>query len=172
MSVDRGAAVTGPAVRTGWSREGSEFASRSSRPTPAAGACVAAMIWTAARSCACTQVSRRRTSRGRSVREPSDRCHEMCSGVILQRVQCPAGPPSPKLSRTELPSDDEVEVVTEWLAPPVKEGRSNVLESTSSPTHVPVIQRPADANSKTSTLQDREKVCVWASHRPVGALTA
>lgn len=82
----------------------------------------------------------------------------MCSGVILRRVQSSTAPPSPKQSRTDLPSDDEVEVVTEWLAPPVQEGRSNMLESTSSPLHVPVIQRPTDA--KTTTPQDRDKVRV------------
>lgn len=78
---------------------------------------------------------------------------KICSGVVLQKVQTPTTPPSPKLSRMEHPSDDEVEVVTEWLAPPVQEGQSNV-ESTSSPLHVPVIQGPSDA--KTSTPQDRE----------------
>lgn len=75
----------------------------------------------------------------------------MCSGVVLQRVLTPAELPPPKLARVDLPSDDEVEVVTEWLAPPVLEGRSNLLETpptlsppTSPPLHVPVIQRPSD----------------------------
>lgn len=81
----------------------------------------------------------------------------MCPGVILQRVQSPTRAPSPKLPRTDLPSDDEVQVVTEWLVPSPEEGQSAVMEGTSPPLHVPVIQRPADAK----TLQDRDKVRVW-----------
>uniref|UniRef100_A0A8D2ZCK8 Histone-lysine N-methyltransferase SETDB2 n=1 Tax=Scophthalmus maximus TaxID=52904 RepID=A0A8D2ZCK8_SCOMX len=88
-------------------------------------------------------------------------------GVILKRVQALLEPSPPKLTRCDLPSDDEVEVVTEWLAPPVLEGRSNLLESpppptsppTSPPLHVPVIQRPLDANaaaSSSSTPQVRD----------------
>lgn len=46
-----------------------------------------------------------------------------------------------------MPSDDEVEVITEWLAPSEKQ------EAISSP-HVPVIQRPTDGK----TQQDQEKV--------------
>lgn len=80
----------------------------------------------------------------------------MCPGVILQRVQSPAAPPSPKLPRMDLPSDDEVQVVTEWLVPSLEEGESAVKEGSSPPLHVPVIQRPAD----TKTLQDRDKVRV------------
>ncbi|XP_051913403.1 histone-lysine N-methyltransferase SETDB2 isoform X1 [Hippocampus zosterae] len=72
------------------------------------------------------------------------------AGVILQKVQRPVEPPPPKLTRVDLPSDDEVEVVTEWLAPSVLEG-SNLLENpdppTSPPLHVPVIQRPTDVNA-------------------------
>uniref|UniRef100_A0A3Q3DUB7 Histone-lysine N-methyltransferase SETDB2 n=1 Tax=Hippocampus comes TaxID=109280 RepID=A0A3Q3DUB7_HIPCM len=72
------------------------------------------------------------------------------AGVILQKVQRPVEPPPPKVTRVDLPSDDEVEVVTEWLAPSVLEG-SNLLENpdppTSPPLHVPVIQRPTDANA-------------------------
>uniref|UniRef100_A0A8D0AS00 Histone-lysine N-methyltransferase SETDB2 n=1 Tax=Sander lucioperca TaxID=283035 RepID=A0A8D0AS00_SANLU len=45
------------------------------------------------------------------------------AGVMLRRAQSPSTVPALKLARTELPSDDEVEVVTEWLAPPVQEGR-------------------------------------------------
>lgn len=82
----------------------------------------------------------------------------MSAGVILRRARSPSKPPSPKLPRAELPSDDEVEVVTEWLALPAVEGRSNRLEPTSPPLHVPVIQRPADSNT-SSTAQDREQVC-------------
>ncbi|XP_047195019.1 histone-lysine N-methyltransferase SETDB2 isoform X2 [Hippoglossus stenolepis] len=88
-------------------------------------------------------------------RDDVDRGTFVCiyAGVILQRVQTPLEPLPPKLARFDLPSDDEVEVVTEWLAPPVLEGRSNLLETspppksppTSPPLHVPVIQRPPDA---------------------------
>lgn len=80
--------------------------------------------------------------------------------MVLQRVLTRASePPPPKLTRIDLPSDDEVEVVTEWLAPPVLEGRSNLLETpppTSPSLHVPVIQRPSDAAA--TTPQDRDKV--------------
>ncbi|TMS01033.1 Histone-lysine N-methyltransferase SETDB2 [Larimichthys crocea] len=88
------------------------------------------------------------------------------AGVILQRVPSPTEPPSPKLTRTDLPSDDEVEVVTEWLAPPVLEGQSNLLEPTSPPLHVPVIQRPADANATTTTPQDRDKSVLVGGPEP------
>lgn len=74
----------------------------------------------------------------------------MCPGVVLQKVQSPDTPPSPKLPRTDLPSDDEVQVVTEWLV----EGQSAAAEGSSPPLHVPVIQRPADAK----TLRDRGEV--------------
>lgn len=88
-----------------------------------------------------------------------DFCGKLCPGVILQRVQSPTAPLSPKLSRTDLPSDDEVQVVTEWLVPSVEEGRSDVLEATTPPLHVPVIQRPSEA--KTTPSQDRDEVRVW-----------
>lgn len=42
MNVVRGVDVTELAVRTGWSREESEFASRSSRLSTVAGVCVVA----------------------------------------------------------------------------------------------------------------------------------
>uniref|UniRef100_I3JR22 Histone-lysine N-methyltransferase SETDB2 n=1 Tax=Oreochromis niloticus TaxID=8128 RepID=I3JR22_ORENI len=65
------------------------------------------------------------------------------------------------LTRSDLPSDDEVEVVTEWLAPPVLEGRRNVLETpppmsppTSPTLHVPVIQRPSDSGSSTTDQEE------------------
>ncbi|XP_047432363.1 histone-lysine N-methyltransferase SETDB2 [Mugil cephalus] len=86
-------------------------------------------------------------------RDDVDRGTFVCiyAGVVLQRVLTPTELPPPKLARVDLPSDDEVEVVTEWLAPPVLEGRSNLLETpptlsppTSPPLHVPVIQRPSD----------------------------
>lgn len=64
----------------------------------------------------------------------------------------------------EPPSDDEVELVTEWLAPPVLEGRSNLVEtpppissSTSPPLYVAVIQRPAESGAAP---QDQDKVGV------------
>ncbi|KAM9836132.1 histone-lysine N-methyltransferase SETDB2 isoform 2-T6 [Aulostomus maculatus] len=84
------------------------------------------------------------------------------AGVVLQRVQGPAEPPPPKLTRADLPSDDEVEIVTEWLAPPVLEGRGSLLEiplpkspPTSPPLHVPVIQRPAEAPHRDKVLAGR-----------------
>ncbi|XP_044200292.1 histone-lysine N-methyltransferase SETDB2 [Thunnus albacares] len=98
-------------------------------------------------------------------RDDLDRGTFVCiyAGVILQRVQTPDELGPPKLMRTDLPSDDDVEVVTEWLAPPVLEGRSDLLETppppvsppTSPPLHVPVIQRPAESSC---TPQDRDKV--------------
>ncbi|KAM6893555.1 histone-lysine N-methyltransferase SETDB2 [Xenentodon cancila] len=97
-------------------------------------------------------------------RDDLDRGTFVCiyAGVVLQRVQSPAELPPPKLSRADLPSDDEVEVVTEWLAPPVLEGRRNLVETppsisppTSPPLHVPVIQRPAESADATP---DRYKV--------------
>lgn len=93
-----------------------------------------------------------------------DQCGYVRPGVMLQRVQSPARPPSPKLPRTELPSDDEVQVVTEWLVPSPEEGRSAAIEGASPPLHVPVIQRPADAK----TLQVRDKVGVgrWHASHP------
>ena len=82
----------------------------------------------------------------------------VCPGVVLRRVQSPTELPPPKLTRADLPSDDEVEVVTEWLAPPLLEGRSSV--PTSPPLHVPVIQRPADTNAAATAAPaaDRDKV--------------
>lgn len=86
----------------------------------------------------------------------TDKMFKICSGLILQRAQSPTAPPSPKLARTDFPSDDEVEVITEWLAPPVQEVQGNMLDSgsSSSSPHVPVIQRPTDSK----TPQERDKV--------------
>lgn len=86
----------------------------------------------------------------------TDKMFKICSGLILQRAQSPTAPPSPKLARTDFPSDDEVEVVTEWLAPLVQEAQGNMLDSGSSGSspHVPVIQRPTDSK----TPQERDKV--------------
>lgn len=78
---------------------------------------------------------------------------KLCSGLILQRDQNSAAPPSPKLSKRDIPSDDEVEVITEWLAP------SDKQDAISSP-HVPVIQKPTDGK----TQQDQEKVRIPLSH--------
>uniref|UniRef100_UPI0037E84D97 histone-lysine N-methyltransferase SETDB2 isoform X2 n=1 Tax=Semicossyphus pulcher TaxID=241346 RepID=UPI0037E84D97 len=88
------------------------------------------------------------------------------AGVILRRVHTPAEAPPPKLTRADLPSDDDVEVVTEWLAPPVLEGRSNLVESTatSPPLHVPVIQRPSDPPG--TTPRDREETVLVGGQEP------
>ncbi|CAF95785.1 unnamed protein product [Tetraodon nigroviridis] len=83
-------------------------------------------------------------------RDDLDRGTFVCT---YARVQSPAGPPSPKLPRTDLPSDDEVQVVTEWLVPAPEEAPSAATDGASPPLHVPVIQRPADAK----TPQDRDK---------------
>lgn len=83
--------------------------------------------------------------------------------MILRRVKNPSEPPPPKLTRVDLPSDDEVEVVTEWLAPPVLEGRGNVLEPPTPTSHVPVIQRPADTNTPPAAApRDRDTVRIWS----------
>lgn len=175
MSVVRGATVIALAVRTAWSREESEFVSKSSRPKTVAGASVAATTWTAAHFCAYTQVRCRRSVTVQSVSSVCE-FNKMCAGVVLQRVQSPVEQLAPKLMRSDLPSDDEVEVVTEWLAPPVLEVRSNLLETppsvsppTSPPLHVPVIQRPGDTTS--TTPQDRDKVCVRESSSPSAGTT-
>ncbi|XP_047211201.1 histone-lysine N-methyltransferase SETDB2 [Girardinichthys multiradiatus] len=100
-------------------------------------------------------------------RDDLDRGTFVCiyAGVVLQRPQSPTEASPAKLTRAELPSDDEVEVVTEWLAPPILEARGDLVETLpppppgSSPTsamrHVPVIQRP---NESSSTPQDQDKV--------------
>ncbi|XP_031695809.1 histone-lysine N-methyltransferase SETDB2 isoform X2 [Anarrhichthys ocellatus] len=100
-------------------------------------------------------------------RDDLDRGTFVCvyAGVTLQRSQSPAEPSPPKLTRSDLPSDDEVEVVTEWLPPPVLEGRSTVLEPprpTSPTPHVPVIQRPNDA----ATPQDRDQTVLVGAPEP------
>ncbi|XP_041822283.1 histone-lysine N-methyltransferase SETDB2 isoform X2 [Chelmon rostratus] len=98
-------------------------------------------------------------------RDDLDRGTFVCiyAGVMLQRVHSPAEPPAPKLTRMDLPSDDEVEVVTEWLALPVLEQESNLLEPTSPSLHVPVIQRPTDSNT---TPQDRDKTVLVGGPEP------
>ncbi|KAF3688307.1 Histone-lysine N-methyltransferase SETDB2 [Channa argus] len=108
-------------------------------------------------------------------RDDLDRGTFVCifAGVVLRRVQSPVEPLPPKLSRSDLPSDDEVEVVTEWLAPPVLEGSSNLLEtlplvspSSSPPLYVPVIQRPTDTNAS----QDRDKTVLMGGEEPASPL--
>lgn len=95
-------------------------------------------------------------------RDDLDRGTFVCiyAGVVLQRAQSPTEPSPPKLTRAE-PSDDEVEVVTEWLAPPILEARSDLVESpppppASSPStqHVPVIQRHSDQGRKAGDSED------------------
>lgn len=159
----RGAAVTDLSARTVSSREASESDSRSSRLRTVAGGCVAVTTWTVGPLCAFTQVSVAQRSVAPSKPRSVNSSSHLCPGVVLQRVPNPTEPPPPKLTRSDLPSDDEVEVVTEWLAPPVLEGRRNVLETpppmsppTSPLLHVPVIQRPSDSGSSTT---DQEEVC-------------
>ncbi|XP_062302475.1 histone-lysine N-methyltransferase SETDB2 isoform X1 [Osmerus eperlanus] len=83
-------------------------------------------------------------------RDDLDRGTFVCTyaGVVLRACVDPDQPLPLKRPRAELPSDDEVEVVTEWLAP--VEGRVcpeqlGPSAPTSPPLHVPVIQRPADS---------------------------
>lgn len=68
-------------------------------------------------------------------------------GVVLQKVLSPDELPPPKLTRADLPSDDEVEVVTEWRAPPVLEERRNLVDTPPPCPNVPVIQTPAEASA-------------------------
>lgn len=98
-------------------------------------------------------------------RSEGDSGRGLCPGVVLQRARSPADLPPPKLTRAELPSDDEVEVVTEWLAPSVLEVRGKVLESpptlsppTSPPLHVPVIQRPSDSSQVQIHFHSRQSL--------------
>lgn len=98
-------------------------------------------------------------------RDDLDRGTFVCiyAGVVLQRVPSPAEPQPAKMMRSDLPSDDEVEVVTEWLAPPVLEGRSSLLETPppiSPPLHVPVIQRPSDSSAATTDRDEIQPVLI------------
>ncbi|XP_010884373.2 histone-lysine N-methyltransferase SETDB2 isoform X1 [Esox lucius] len=70
------------------------------------------------------------------------------AGVVLRAGLDSDEPLPPKRQRAELPSDDEVEVVDEWLVPAV-EGQADAEPLEPSPPgspsdglHVPVIQRP------------------------------
>ncbi|XP_024918196.1 histone-lysine N-methyltransferase SETDB2 isoform X2 [Cynoglossus semilaevis] len=93
-------------------------------------------------------------------RDDLDRGTFVCiyAGVILQRLLSATEPTPPKLIRCDLPSDDDVEVVTEWLAPPILEARSTSAQtlppaqssSTSPPLHMPVIQRSGEATAHTT----------------------
>uniref|UniRef100_A0AAZ3RHK5 Histone-lysine N-methyltransferase SETDB2 n=1 Tax=Oncorhynchus tshawytscha TaxID=74940 RepID=A0AAZ3RHK5_ONCTS len=83
-------------------------------------------------------------------RDDLDRGTFVCTyaGVVLRAGLDSDEPLPPKRQKADLPSDDEVEVVDEWLAP-AGEGRApaETLEPSppSSPPdglHVPVIQRP------------------------------
>ncbi|XP_056157429.1 histone-lysine N-methyltransferase SETDB2 [Lampris incognitus] len=85
------------------------------------------------------------------------------AGLVLWRNQGPEKVPLAKRQRTEQLSDDEVEVVTEWLALPIVEGQSNLIEPsppTSSPTspplHVPVIQRPVDSPQNSHNSEQHQ----------------
>uniref|UniRef100_A0A3Q0RP08 Histone-lysine N-methyltransferase SETDB2 n=1 Tax=Amphilophus citrinellus TaxID=61819 RepID=A0A3Q0RP08_AMPCI len=107
-------------------------------------------------------------------RDDLDRGTFVCiyAGVVLQRVPSPAEPQPAKTMRSDLPSDDEVEVVTEWLAPPVLEGRSNLLETpppVSPSLHVPVIQRPSDSSAATT---DRDEDAVTSEDDGVSGTKA
>uniref|UniRef100_A0A3Q3AIW9 Histone-lysine N-methyltransferase SETDB2 n=1 Tax=Kryptolebias marmoratus TaxID=37003 RepID=A0A3Q3AIW9_KRYMA len=105
-------------------------------------------------------------------RDDLDRGTFVCifAGVVLQRVQSPVELQSPKLFAADLPSDDEVEVVTEWLAPPVLEGRRSLVEMpppvlipASLRLNVPVIQRPAGPAGSSAALKrgaEVEDVCL------------
>ncbi|XP_029282981.1 LOW QUALITY PROTEIN: histone-lysine N-methyltransferase SETDB2 [Cottoperca gobio] len=98
----------------------------------------------------------------------------MYAGVMLRRLQSPSEAPPPKMTRADLPSDDEVEVVTEWLPPPVLESRSTVLEPvaptatpTSPPLHVPVIQRPDNTGASGDQVHcTRLHVCAGGEAPP------
>lgn len=89
--------------------------------------------------------------------------------MVLQRVPSQEEQPPPKLFANDQPSDDEVEVVTEWLAPQVLEGQSNLVETpppvltpASPPLYVPVIQRPAESSDTPQDQdqdKDKDKVC-------------
>ncbi|KAK6325524.1 hypothetical protein J4Q44_G00048660 [Coregonus suidteri] len=83
-------------------------------------------------------------------RDDLDRGTFVCTyaGVVLRAGLDSDKPLPPKRQKTELPSDDEVEVVDEWLAP-AGEGRAHAETLEPSPPcsppdglHVPVIQRP------------------------------
>uniref|UniRef100_A0A3P9J611 Histone-lysine N-methyltransferase SETDB2 n=1 Tax=Oryzias latipes TaxID=8090 RepID=A0A3P9J611_ORYLA len=82
-------------------------------------------------------------------RDDLDRGTFVCiyAGVVLQKVLSPDELPPPKLTRADLPSDDEVEVVTEWRAPPVLEERRNLVDTPPPCPNVPVIQTPAEASA-------------------------
>ncbi|KAJ3584674.1 hypothetical protein NHX12_015169 [Muraenolepis orangiensis] len=74
-------------------------------------------------------------------------------GVVLRKGRGQEDAPPPKYLGAEPPSDDDVEVVTEWLAPPVTEG---AVPTSSPPLHVPVIQRPPNLNQEAQQNLNQE----------------
>ena len=54
----------------------------------------------------------------------------------------------------ELPSDDDVEVITEWLVPPLTDG----APPTAAPLHVPVIQGPSETPRLTPPIAPQESL--------------
>ncbi|KAM8905359.1 histone-lysine N-methyltransferase SETDB2 isoform 2-T2 [Spinachia spinachia] len=99
-------------------------------------------------------------------RDDMDRGTFVCiyAGITLQKGKSSEEPSPSKLTRTELPSDDEVEVVTEWPPPLVLESRNTALEPpqpTSPPLHTPVIRRPVVA-----TPPDREQTVLVGVPEP------
>ncbi|KAF7660266.1 hypothetical protein LDENG_00285190 [Lucifuga dentata] len=97
----------------------------------------------------------------------------MYAGVLLRRVERPVETPPPKLTRADFPSDDEVEVVTEWVERPVQEGQSELLETPPPlslavlpPLYVPVIQRPAECASMTLDRDEIQTVLVGLDPQP------
>nr|XP_040029730.1 histone-lysine N-methyltransferase SETDB2 isoform X1 [Gasterosteus aculeatus aculeatus] len=106
-------------------------------------------------------------------RDDLDRGTFVCiyAGVTLQKGKSSAEPSPPKLTRTDVPSDDEVEVVTEWPPPPALESRSTLLEPpqpTSPPLHVPVIQSPAEAPPPDRDQLRPQTVLVGVPEPPSG----
>ncbi|XP_035989630.1 histone-lysine N-methyltransferase SETDB2 isoform X1 [Fundulus heteroclitus] len=81
-------------------------------------------------------------------RDDLDRGTFICTyaGVVLQRDRSPEAPPAAKQARAEPPSDDEVEVVTEWPATPVLDTLA-LPGSPRATQHVPVIQKPGESGA-------------------------
>ncbi|CAL8306835.1 unnamed protein product [Merluccius merluccius] len=104
------------------------------------------------------QVFQTTTNRGWGVRcrDDLEKGTFICTyaGLVLRKGCDPEESPPPKFLGAEPPSDDDVEVVTEWLAPPVTEGS---LPTSSPPLHVPVIQRPSEPPNQTPLAQETEQ---------------
>ncbi|KAK0140085.1 Histone-lysine N-methyltransferase SETDB2 [Merluccius polli] len=111
------------------------------------------------------QVFQTTTNRGWGVRcrDDLEKGTFICTyaGLVLRKGCDPEESPPPKFLGAEPPSDDDVEVVTEWLAPPVTEGS---LPTSSPPLHVPVIQRPG-AGQSTGQEEVVATATVEQSHR-------